>query len=270
MDNQPNPQQSKIDLPAILMPLPDRDFDLTEAAVPWKVCRDRGWQVTISTEAGNRPQADLHKLSGPLPGLLSASQAARAAYAQMKADAAFNHPIPYSTINPAEFAALLLPGGDGLGMRQYLESAVLREKVLQFWQQGKLIGAICHGILVLSRTLDPQSGKSVLYGHKLTALPASADRFGYQVNGRLLKYGYIMYDDCVEDEVRGCLARPEDFIRGRGILEQHAVVDGNLVTARWYGDAELFAQRFAEELHQRLTSDKNKEYLTQMNADESR
>ncbi len=66
-----------------------------------------------------------------------------------------------------------------------------RDKVLQFWQQGKLIGAICHGILVLTRTIDPQTGQSVLYGHKVTALPRSLDRFAYLLDSWFIKHGYI-------------------------------------------------------------------------------
>jgi putative intracellular protease/amidase len=34
-----------------------------------------------------------------------------------------------------------------------------------------LIGAICHGVLVLARTIDPQTGRSLLFGHKVTAPP---------------------------------------------------------------------------------------------------
>ena len=133
--------------PSILMPLPDQDFDPTESAIPWKVCTSQGWRVAFSTEHGNIAQADLHKLKGPLPGLLSAGAKAQTAYRQMTQDPSYQHPIPYSEIDPDRDKAILLPGGDAPRMRQYLESPVLRSKVLQFWQQGKLIGAICHGVL---------------------------------------------------------------------------------------------------------------------------
>src|SRR5438128_1927324 len=33
----------------VLMPLPDRDFDTTEVAVPWKLLRDRGHDVVFAT-----------------------------------------------------------------------------------------------------------------------------------------------------------------------------------------------------------------------------
>ena len=154
----------------ILMPLPDQDFDPTEAAIPWKECTSRGWKVEFSTEHGNVAQGDALKLTGPLPGLLSAGEKAKTAYLQMIQEPAYNHPIPYTEIDPDRYQAILLPGGDTLHMRQYLESSVLQIKVLQFWEQNKLIGAICHGVLVPARTIDPKTRHSILYGHGCGAI----------------------------------------------------------------------------------------------------
>jgi putative intracellular protease/amidase len=239
---------------AILMPLPDHDFDPTEAAIPWKACSMQGWKITICTETGKVPFGDLHRLEGPLPGLLSASQNARLAYREMTQDPAYLQPISYEGIDPSHYEALLLPGGDGLRVRQYLDSSILRSKVLQFYEQHKLIGAICHGILVLARTLDSRTGRSVLYGHKITALPKSLDRFGYLVDRWFLRRGYIMYSSCVADEVHKQLEHPDDMSYGTGLFKPYAVSDGALITSRWYLDAELFAQRFVDALRDRIAA----------------
>jgi len=42
----------------IWMPLPDRDFDLTEVSVPWKLFTDAGHRVVFATETGLTPAAD--------------------------------------------------------------------------------------------------------------------------------------------------------------------------------------------------------------------
>jgi len=228
----------------ILMPLPDRDFDPTEAAIPWRACSLQGWSVAISTETGNVPVGDLRRLEGPLPGLLTASQKARTAYRDMTQDAAFQHPIPYEGIDASEYEALLLPGGDAPGVRQYLDSTLLRTKVLQFWIQHKPIGAMCHGVLVLARTIDPRTGRSVVYGSKVTAPPKSLDRFGYLLDRWLLKHGYVMYPRCVAEEVRDCLEHAHDISFGPSIFKPYVVHDGVLITSRWYLDAELFAETF--------------------------
>jgi putative intracellular protease/amidase len=238
----------------ILMPLPDHDFDPTESAIPYKACVSNGWIVAFSTEHGAVAQTDLYRLKGPLPGLLSASKKAQSAYQQMTQDQYFQHPIPYAEIDPDQFNALLLPGGDGPGVRQYLESQILQGKVLQFWQQDKLIGALCHGLLVLARTIVPQTGHSVLYGHKVTALPKSLDQLGYRFDRWILKHGYVMYSSCVAEEVSASLERPDDFLKGPGLISPYVVSDGNLVTSRWYIDAEVFAESVVLELQRRINA----------------
>lgn len=132
----------------VLMPLPDHDFDPTESSTPWKMCKERGWKVTFSTEHGQVAQADHRLLKGPILGPLGASGKAQATYRHMTQDPAYQHPIPYAEIDPALYDAIVLPGGHAPGMRQYLDSKVLQGKALEFWQQGKVVAAICHGVLV--------------------------------------------------------------------------------------------------------------------------
>ena len=37
---------------AVLIPLPDRDFDVTEVAVPWKLLTEAGYQVVFAGAIG--------------------------------------------------------------------------------------------------------------------------------------------------------------------------------------------------------------------------
>ncbi len=61
-----------------------------------------------------------------------------------------------------------------------------------------------------------------------------------------------MYPRCVAEEVRACLEHPEDFSIGPSLMKPYVVCDGNLITARWYLDAELFAERFADAFEQHM------------------
>lgn len=61
-----------------------------------------------------------------------------------------------------------------------------------------------------------------------------------------------MYSCCVAEEVRDCLESLEDFSPGTGLLAPYVVSDSNLITSRWYMDAEVFARRFTDELERRL------------------
>lgn len=239
-------------VPQILIPLPDHDFDPTESATPWKMCTERGWKVHFATEHGNVPAADHRLLKGPLLGPLGAGPKALKAYRQMTQDPAYQHPIPYADIQPAQYVGLILPGGHAPGMKQYLESPVLQEKVFQFWKQGAVIGAICHGVLVAARTIDPETGRSILYGSKVTALTRDLEMAGFALTFWLLGRRYRTYPCYVADEVRGVLERPQDFQVGRSMLVPFAYRDGRLVTARWPLDATLFTRLFIQNIDEQL------------------
>src|ERR1700719_2973968 len=136
----------------ILMPLPSRDFDPTEAGVPWRVLRDRGHRVVFATPDGRPGEADPRMVTGAGLGifarLLQADDNGRRAYDEMARCAEFQRPIVYDDIRAADVDALLLPGGHAKGMRPYLESARLQAAVVGFFAQAKVVGAICHGVVL--------------------------------------------------------------------------------------------------------------------------
>jgi putative intracellular protease/amidase len=240
----------------VLVPLPDHDFDVTEVAVPWHVLTGRGHQVEFATESGTgAPEADPRLLTGVIFGRLGAEDEPRALYARLLDDPAYQNPISWDSIEPASFDGLLLPGGHAPGMRQYLGSAALQEKVASFWQLERPVGAICHGVLVLARTIDPRTGRSVLAGRHTTCLTKPMERSAYLATAWKLGRYYRTYPAYVEDEVVAALDDPGQFTRGpRGLKRDDAahdeagftVLDGTYLSARWPGDAYTFARRFEQ------------------------
>jgi putative intracellular protease/amidase len=224
----------------VLIPLPHRDFDPSEAAISWSVLKHLGHSVAFATPDGQPGHADDMMLTGEgldiwgfLPGLkrlvaigrlMRANSDARIAYAAMEQDPAFKNPLPWRQVRCADFDGLLLPGGHrARGMREYLESEVLQKLVAEFFAAGLPIAAVCHGVLLAarSRTAD---GRSVLYGRRTTALTWTFERKAAQV-GRIVRFWdpdyYRTYVDgpgqpagymSVQQEVTRALARPEDFL----------------------------------------------------------
>ncbi len=238
----------------ILIPLPDNDFDPSESSFPWKVCRQRGWKVVFATEHGKTPAADYRLLKGPILGPLGAGPRGLSNYRQMSQTPEFQNPIPYADISVDEFDAVTLTGGHAPGMKQYLESKALQEKMVEFFHQGKVVGAICHGVLVLARAIDPMTGKSVLYDYQVTALTKDLEWSGYALTFWLLGRRYRTYDCYVADEVRAVLRDAYNFKKGIAMLIPFVFRDRNLVTARWPLDAPLYAQKFAEMVEAYLLS----------------
>lgn len=236
----------------VLIPLPDTDFDVTEVAVPWRLLTRAGHRVTFATEQGdNPPSADPLLLTGVLFGKLGADPEPKAFYAEMTASAEFRSPVAWDALNMSHFEGLILPGGHAPGMRQYLGSEILANKVREFFALKRPVGAICHGVLVAARA-------GVLKGHKTTCLPMYMERLAYFISAWKLGKYYRTYPAYVEEEVVAGLASPSDFVRGpitlseRGTMDNDApafVVESDFyVSARWPGDAYLFAKRFMNKL----------------------
>lgn len=242
----------------VLVPLPDRDFDVTEVAVPWKVLTEAGHAVVFATEDGAAPAADPRLLTGVIFGKLGAAPDALACYRELEQDPGFRAPRRWRDLDPAGFAGLWLAGGHAPGMRQYLGSPELQAKVAAFWQLGRPVGAICHGVLVLARTVDPRTGRSVLHERRTTCLPKYMERSAYLLTFWKLGRYYRTYPAYVEDEVRAALASPAQLARGPRTLSRRGtrdddgpafvVEDGTYVSGRWPGDSWLVARRFRDRL----------------------
>ncbi len=228
------------------IPLPDNGFDVTEVAVPWKLLTRAGHRVTFTTENGGViPKADPLLLADGWLGLIGAAPEARRFYAELEKDPAFQQAGSWKDIDIKQFDALILPGGHAAPTRQFLGSEILQTKTREFFALERPVGAICHGVLVAARA-------NVLRGRKTTCLPKYMERAGYFLTAWKLGRHYRTYPEYVEDEVRGALAHPSDFIRGpihlmsRGTEQDDAsafvVEDRNYVSARWPGDAYLFAK----------------------------
>ena len=235
--------------------LPDHDFDVTEVAVPWKILTRAGHFVVFATEEGRVAAADPKLLEGVLFGQLGAADEPKRFYREMIASETFTYPRRWRDLVAADYDALLLPGGHAPGMRQYLGSRELADFVRRFWVLGRPVGAICHGVLVLARA-------DVLKGTRTTCLPKYMERTAYLLTAWKLGRYYRTYDAYVEDEVKASLADEADFVLGPYNLTARGtdgddraafvVEDGRYVSARWPGDAYLFARKLLAKLRESL------------------
>ncbi|WP_085708622.1 MULTISPECIES: type 1 glutamine amidotransferase domain-containing protein [unclassified Pseudomonas] len=238
----------------ILILLPAADYDPTESSVPWRALCDAGIDVRFATPQGLPAHADPRLVDigfGLLGSMLMTRKADLDSYAKMIESEAFRKPLAYADVDPSQFDGLLIPGGHAKGMRTLLESTQAQQIALQFFKVEKPVAAVCHGVLLLARTLDPDTGRSVLFGRKVTALLAATMELpAWLMTAAWLGRYYRTYKQTVEAEVKTALASKADFIRGPLIAKRDqaenpqigfVVRDGNLLTARWPGDCHRFA-----------------------------
>ena len=225
----------------VLILLPARDFDPTEAAVSWQVLANAGHVVIFATPDGRAAAADDMMLTGegldpwgqipllrnlPLIGLLMrANGDGRKAYAAMLADPEYRAPLRWDSVNESEFDGLVLPGGHrALGMREFLESDTLQHLVASFFEQQKPVAAICHGVLLAARSISRRTGRSVLYRYRTTALTWAFERSAWKIASITRFWDpnyYRTYMEkpgqpegfmSVQQEVTRALADPADFL----------------------------------------------------------
>lgn len=236
----------------VLIPLPDKDFDITEVSVPWRIITATGHTVTFATEhGGSAPAADPKLFKSMVFG---AAEEPKQFYKKMDESAEFKNPIAWTAIDPKSFDGLILPGGHAPGMRQYLGSKVVQQKTAELWDAGKPVGAICHGVLVLARATSSKTGKSVIANKRTTCLPKYMEQTSYYLSAWRLGTYARTYPVYVEDEVKAALNNPSQFERGPKVYHKKGtasddsaafvVEDGNYLSARWPGDAYLFAKKF--------------------------
>jgi putative intracellular protease/amidase len=280
----------------VLIPIPDRDFDPTEVAVSWRVLTRNGHRVFFATESGAPGVADDIMVTGrgldvwsripalsaaPVVGLmLRANKDGRDAYARMLQSEEYRHPITWAQAALDGVDALLLPGGHrARGMRSYIDSDTLHRLVVEAFSRGVIVGAICHGVLLAARSVDPGTGRSVLYGRKTTALTWAMESLAWRLT-RITRFWdpsyYRTYTEepgqpggymSVQSEVTRALKDPADFrdvtrttphrwLKNSGMQRDTAtdlrpafvVDDGDYVSARWPGDTHTFAAVLSEKL----------------------
>jgi len=235
----------------VLIPLPSEDFEPTEAAVPWKCLRNAGVEVVFATPDGEPARCDPKALDGVVFGQIGATREDAALYREMERDEAFLHPIRYDAIESDRFDAVHLPGGHAPGMRPYLESEILQARLAEFFRDDKPVSAVCHGPVLLARTKDPRTGQSVLQGRRLTALTKLLERSGYWLTVWTLGKRFRTYPKYVQDEVAEAVGDRSKFEGGPLVPSYDnpfVVRDGNLLTARWPGDAKRLGEVLVEML----------------------
>ncbi|MCA9680676.1 MAG: DJ-1/PfpI family protein [Myxococcales bacterium] len=251
----------------ILLPLPNHDFDPTETSVPWRALVDAGHEVVFATPDGRAAEADTRILSGKgfaiWRSFLRAVAHARDVHDEMIASEEFRRPLSYADLEsegPGAFDGMILTGGHAPRMKSYLESEIVQRFVVAHMRAGKPVGAICHGVLVPARSIDPETGRSVLYGRKTTCLTRFQELTAWSMTGLWLGCYYRTYPKTVQDEVTEALASPADFQAGPFSMRREGpqrpefgftVRDGNYLSGRYYVDAYRFAREYVAMLAER-------------------
>lgn len=187
-------------------------FWLEEFAAPYYVFVDAGAEVTLASPAGGHPPIDPKSAESEWQ-----TQATHRFEADEAGKTALSNTLKLADVDAGDYDAVFFPGGHG-PMWDFPENVTLAGLIEAFDEEGKPIGAVCHGpvALVGARKAD---GTPLVAGRNVTGF----------TNGE---------EDAVElsDVVPFLL---EDRLRELGAtidnaadFTEHAITDGNLVTGQ--------------------------------------
>jgi putative intracellular protease/amidase len=265
------------------------------------MCREAGHTVSFATENGERAYADELMISGReldpwgfipvirtvtvVGRVLRAQKAARDAYRRIQQDTLFLKPATFASLAVADYDGVIFPGGHASGMKPYLESETLQRFTVSAFERGEdeggplVIGAVCHGVVVLARSRSETTGKSVLNGRKTTALTWDMEKAAVNIT-KFTRFWdpnyYRTYCEeageptgyrSVEYEVRRALESDADFkdvpesdplckLKNNNLRRDTrtdfraswVVRDDNYISARWPGDAHAFSAEILKAL----------------------
>ena len=144
-----------------------------------------------------------------------------------------------------------------------------------FFEANKPVGSVCHGPLLLARTINPRTGKSVIFGRKTTALTWDLEKKAALL-GNIVRFWdrnyYRTYPEAkgqkigqtsTQNEIENLIGGAQYFevpqrsdkyyaLKTNGVSRDclddmrcsFVVKDGNYVTARWPGDIHALSLAF--------------------------
>ncbi|KAI2634441.1 class I glutamine amidotransferase-like protein [Xylaria nigripes] len=238
--------------PKVIFLMADYGHDPTETAIPWAAFKNAGYEINFATENGKVPRCDKRMLEGLTRKLLGAKKEVVATYRRMQQSEEMLRPQSWSAPNFSldPYDLVIFPGGHEKNVRQVIESPIVHKIMLDYFPKTKkpgrkVIGAICHGVMVLSESKDANNC-SVLYNCVTTALPAKFEQAAYWGTRAFLGDYYKTFgrgSETVQESVSKALENPEQFKLSLNpapfVVEDERY---NYISARWPGDAELFAE----------------------------
>jgi putative intracellular protease/amidase len=145
--------------------------------------------------------------------------------------------IKLSTVNPADYKAIFVCGGQGPMYTMY-ENAEIHKFFVDFYLTGKPTAAICHGTCILLKTKLP-NGKFLVDGKRWTGFASSEEQYADNYVGAKIQPFRI------EDEARK-MANSKFEVSTP--FSAYAVKDGNLITGQQQNSGAAAANLVIAEL----------------------
>ena len=140
-------------------------------------------------------------------------------------------------VNVADYDAISVAGG-GAPLITFKDDTKLHRLVADFYEQGKVVGMICHGSCLMLWT-RLSNGQLLADGKTWTGFSDAEEEMG---NAAL---GMKINDYTIEAEAK---KNPNTTFESAGLLQPFAIRDGRLVTGQQQHSSHLYSQLIIEAL----------------------
>ncbi|SFI48606.1 type 1 glutamine amidotransferase domain-containing protein [Jannaschia pohangensis] len=207
-------------------------YYIDEMAAPWAALTDAGVDITFASIKGGEAPIDPNSMEddGDNPEPVQRVLGDPDVMAQLKAT------LPVDSIDPTSFDLIFLPGGHGT-MFDFRQTPALADVIGKAWDNGAVVGAVCHGPSGLIEARDA-SGDPIVKGRKVSGFTDSEE----DAAGLTDSVPYLL-----EQELR---AKGALFEKGDDFTS-HAVRDGRLVTGQNPTSSEAVAKLLVAALEAR-------------------
>ena len=186
-------------------------YELTELSRAYYVFKANGFKVDIASPLGGKP-----------PVVLDDDDMGKFDYAFLKDSIAqykTSHTIALNDVIADDYQAVFFVGGKG-AMFDFPDNKVIQEIVKNYYQSGKVVGAVCHGPAALVNvTLD--NGKHLLENKKVSSFTNKEELL-------LIPEAKSIFPFLLQDKL---IAQGAQFNEGTMYLEKMSH-DNNLITGQ--------------------------------------
>lgn len=205
-------------------------FHLSEAATPWKVLTDAGFDVDLATPAGG--QAPIDPSSKDLDDDVN-----KAFLNDSEVGPALARTPSLDSVDLDSYEAIYFPGGHGT-MWDLPDSEAVQRAVRTMYERGKIVGAVCHGPAALVN-VKLSDGSWLVDGKKVSAFTDEEEKAAEK-------------DDIMPFMLASKLVERGAKHEKSGNFESSVSIDGNLVTGQNPASAKGVAEAIRDRVRERL------------------
>jgi putative intracellular protease/amidase len=188
-----------------------------ELQAPWDALKKAGYDVTLATPLGKKPlplavSVDPDFVDPIINFNVNPPDVCRRIKELTDGDE-WDGSVRFKDADMEDYDAIVLTGGLG-AMIDMCNNWNLHKLIMDAYRSGKLIGALCYAVSALVFLRDAENGnKSIIYGKKITAHPASWDFYGPEWDFTYDLYGATPDNNGTDVHTPGFLWPIEHLVR---------------------------------------------------------